>query len=95
MPAAFPPTPTLTQTGGLVKINGGSLASGSGFIESWNLQIAGNTGSYTGTGTSIVIPGGTHTTQDTGTVSTSISTGLTITGTVQVTTSGTTVGLGE
>jgi hypothetical protein len=95
MPNAFPPTPGLTQTGGLVKINGGSLASGSGFIESWNLQIAGNTGSYTGTGTSIVIPGATHTTQDTGTVSTSIVTGTTIAGSVQVSTSGTTVGLGE
>src|SRR5207237_9616299 len=44
MPGAFPPTPTATQVGGLVSINGGALASGSGFIESWNLQLPGNTG---------------------------------------------------
>ena len=75
--------------------NGGALASGSGFIESWNLSIAGNTGSYSGTGTSIVIPGATHTTTDPGTVSISVMTGTTVAGSVQVTTSGTTVGLGE
>src|SRR6185437_6452541 len=45
-PNVFPPTPTLTQTGGLVKVAGGALSAGQGFIECWNLQISGNTGNY-------------------------------------------------
>ena len=94
-PDAFPPDPTLTQTGGLVKVSGGGLSAGQGFIESWNLSLSGNTGTYAGTGTSIVIPGATHTTTDPGTVSISVMTGTTVAGSVQVTTSGTTVGLGE
>jgi hypothetical protein len=95
MPNAFPPTPAVGQTGGLVKINGGALASGSGFIESWNLQIAGNTGSYSGTGTSIVIPGGTHTTTDPSTTQTIIVPGTTDPGTTIATTIGTDIALGE
>jgi Flp pilus assembly protein TadG len=95
MPNAFPPTPTTTQTGGLVQINGGALGSGSGFIESWNLQIAGNTGSYSGTGTSLVIPGATHTTTDPSTTQTIVQTGTTNPGTVVATTIGTDIGLGE
>jgi hypothetical protein len=94
-PDAFPPVPSLTQTGGLVTINGGALTAGNGFIESWLLQIAGNTGSYTGTGSSLVIPGGTHTTTDPATVSTTVIPGTTIPGTVQVTTIGTDYDLDE
>jgi putative Flp pilus-assembly TadE/G-like protein len=60
----LPFPPSLTQTGGLITVGGGALAAGQGFIESWNLKIAGNTGSYRGTGASIVIPGATHTTTD-------------------------------
>jgi hypothetical protein len=95
MPNAFPPTPGLTQTGGLVTINGGALAAGSGFIESWNLSLGGNTGSYSGTGTSIVVPGATHTTTDPSTTQTIIQTGTTNPGTVVATTIGTDIGLGE
>jgi hypothetical protein len=93
MPDAFPPA--VGQTGGLVKINGGALSSGSGFIESWNLQIAGNTGSYTGTGTSIVIPGAIHVTTDPSTTQTIIIPGTTDPGTTIATTIGTDIGLGE
>jgi hypothetical protein len=92
-PDVFPPGPT--QVGGLVKINGGALAAGQGFIESWNLLIAGNTGSYSGTGASIVIPGQTHTTTDPNTTTTVVIPGTTIAGTVQVTTSGTDINLNE
>jgi Flp pilus assembly protein TadG len=60
----LPFPPSLTQTGGLITVAGGALAAGQGFLESWNLQIGGNTGSYQGTGASIVIPGQTHTTTD-------------------------------
>jgi hypothetical protein len=63
-PNVFPPTPTLTQTGGVVKVAGGALSAGQGFIECWNLQISGNTGNYQGTGAGLVLPGGTHTTTD-------------------------------
>jgi putative Flp pilus-assembly TadE/G-like protein len=94
-PDAFPPLPGLTQIGGLVKINGGALSAGQGFIESWNLLIAGNTGSYTGTGASIVIPGQTHTTTDPNTTTTVVIPGTTIAGTVQVTTSGTDINLNQ
>jgi hypothetical protein len=94
-PDAFPPVPGPNQTGGLVSIGGGALSAGEGFIESWNLQIAGNTGSYRGTGTSIVIPGEVHVTTDASTVQTIIQTGYTNTGTVVATTIGTDIGLGE
>ena len=94
-PDAFPPTPGPAQTGGLVTINGGALAAGSGFIESWNLSLGGNTGNYQGTGTSIVIPGATHTTTDPSTTQTIIQTGTTNPGTVVATTIGTDIGLGE
>jgi len=95
MPNAFPPTPGPTQTGGLVTVNGGALAAGSGFIESWNLHLAGNTGSYSGTGTAIIIPGATHTTTDAGTTQTIIVPGTTDPGTTIATTVGTEIGLGE
>jgi Tfp pilus assembly protein PilX len=94
-PDAFPPTPGPTQTGGFVSINGGALTAGSGFIESWTLSMAGNTGSYTGTGTSIVIPGGTHVTTDPATTSTTVYPGTTYPDSVLVSTIGTTIGLGE
>jgi Flp pilus assembly protein TadG len=67
-PDVFPPPPG--ATGGGVNMEGGALAAGSGFIESWSLYIAGNNGSYTGTGFGIVIPGATHTTTDPSTVTT-------------------------
>jgi Flp pilus assembly protein TadG len=92
-PDVFPPGPT--QTGGLVSVGGGALAAGQGFIESWNLKIAGNTGSYSGTGASIVIPGQTHTTTDPDTTTTVVIPGTTIAGTVLVTTSATTLALDE
>lgn len=60
----LPFPPSLTQTGGLITVAGGALGAGQGFIESWNLSISGNTGSYKGTGASIVVPGDTHTTTD-------------------------------
>ena len=92
-PDVFPPS--LTQTGGLVSINGGALSAGNGFFESWLLSIAGNTGSYQGTGASIVIPGQTHTTTDPNTTTTVVIPGTTIAGTVQVTTSGTDINLNQ
>jgi len=90
-PNAFPPVPGVSDTGGTVAIEGGALTAGSGFIESWNLSLKGNTGSYTGTGASIVIPGGTHTTTDPDTVTV-------ITGSppsTQTTTVGTDIGLDQ
>jgi hypothetical protein len=92
-PDVFPPVPGVTQTGGGVAIEGGALTAGSGFIESWNLSLKGNTGNYTGTGTSIVIPGGTHTTTDPAT--TTVITGTVIAPSTQTSTVGTTIGLGE
>jgi Putative Flp pilus-assembly TadE/G-like len=92
-PDVFPPVPTLTQTGGLVSISGGGLSAGQGFIESWNLTIQGNTGTYSGTGASLVIPGGTHTTTDPST--TTVITGTVIAPSTQTSTVGTTIGLGE
>jgi hypothetical protein len=94
-PDAFPPVPGVNQTGGGVAVEGGALTAGSGFIESWNLSLKGNTGSYTGTGASIVIPGGTHTTTDPSTTQTIIQAGTTNPGTILVTTVGTDIGLGE
>jgi Flp pilus assembly protein TadG len=94
-PDVFPPTPGPAQTGGLVSISGGGLSAGQGFIESWNLTIQGNTGSYRGTGTAIVIPGATHTTTDAATTQTIVQTGTTNPGTVVATTIGTDIGLGE
>jgi Flp pilus assembly protein TadG len=86
-PPAFPPGPG----GGLVAISGGGLAAGKGFIESWLLTIDGNTGNYQGTGTSLVIPGQTHTTIDPGTTTTTPDT--IISGTVGTTTIGSTLAL--
>jgi Putative Flp pilus-assembly TadE/G-like len=94
-PDAFPPVPTLTQTGGLVKVSGGGLSAGQGFIESWNLSLSGNTGTYSGTGASIVIPGAIHVTTDAGTTQTIIVPGTTDPGTTIATTIGTDIGLGE
>jgi Flp pilus assembly protein TadG len=94
-PDVFPPIPGPTQTGGLVKVSGGGLSAGQGFIESWNLSISGNTGTYQGTGASLVIPGETHTTTDPNTTTTVVIPGTTIAGTVQVTTSGTDINLNE
>ena len=59
------------------------------------MSLKGNTGSYTGTGASIVIPGGTHTTTDPSTTQTIIQPGTTNPGTILVTTVGTDIGLGE
>jgi Flp pilus assembly protein TadG len=92
-PDIFPPS--LTQIGGLVSISGGGLSAGQGFIESWNLTLQGNTGTYQGTGTSIVIPGATHTTTDPSTVQTIIQPGTTDPGTTVATTIGTDIGLGQ
>jgi hypothetical protein len=91
----FPPGPPVGQTGGTIFVAGGAVSSGSGFFESWNFTIQGNTGSYSGTGTPIVIPGGTHTTTDTSTVQTIIQPGTTDPGTTVATTIGTDIGLGE
>jgi hypothetical protein len=90
-PDVFPPGPT--DTGGTVFIAGGALAAGSGFFQSWMLEIQGNTGSYTGTGVPIPIAGQTHTTTDPDTYST-----VTYPGTPPVTqtvTTGTTIGMDE
>jgi hypothetical protein len=92
-PDAFPPIPTLTQTGGIVKVSGGALSAGQGFIECWNLQISGNTGNYQGTGAGLVLPGGTHTTTDPST--TVIVPGSTGAATTQATTLGTTLDLSQ
>jgi hypothetical protein len=93
-PSTFPPGPT--QNGAFVHIGGGALTAGSGFIEAWNLDIRGNTGSYTGTGVPIIIPGGTHTTTDpTVTIPGTTVFGTTNPGTTQTQTTGTTLGLDE
>jgi putative Flp pilus-assembly TadE/G-like protein len=92
-PDAFPPIPTLTQTGGIVKVAGGALSAGQGFIECWNLQISGNTGNYQGTGAGLVLPGGTHTTTDPST--TIINPGSTGAATTVATTLGTTLDLSQ
>jgi hypothetical protein len=93
LPNAFPPTPTQTQTGGIVKVAGGALAAGRGFIECWNLQLSGNTGTYQGTGSGIVIPGATHTTTDP--PITVIQTGSTGSATTAATTIGTDLNLSQ
>jgi Flp pilus assembly protein TadG len=93
-PLTFPPG--ATQDGGLVHIGGGALTAGSGFIEAWDLDIRGNTGSYTGTGVPIVIPGGTHTTTDPSTtIFGQTHPGTTVPGSTQTVTTGTTYGLDE
>jgi hypothetical protein len=93
-PDDFPPGPS--ETGGTVFIAGGALSAGSGFFESWMLEIQGNTGTYSGTGIPIVIaPGQTHTTTDPSTTQTIIQPGTTNPGTIIVTTVGTDIGLGE
>jgi hypothetical protein len=94
-PDTFPPTLPPAIGGGVVSISGGGLAAGSGFIESWILSLTGNTGSYRGTGASLVIPGETHTTTDPSTTQTIIQPGTTNPGTILVTTIGTDIGLGE
>jgi hypothetical protein len=93
-PDAFPPTPGPTQTGGTVSIEGGALAAGSGFFESWNLSIKGNTGSYAGTGP-FIIPGAIHVTTDPDTVSTTTYPGTTIPGITQTITTDTNFDLDE
>jgi hypothetical protein len=93
-PDDFPPAPT--ETGGTVFIAGGALAAGSGFFESWMLELQGNTGSYNGTGVPIaIVPGQTHTTTDPSTTQTIIIPGTTDPGTTIATTVGTDIGLGE
>jgi hypothetical protein len=92
-PDIFPPASG--QIGGLVSISGGGLAAGTGFIESWNLSMNGNTGTYSGTGTSIVVPGQTHTTTDPNTVTTIVFPDSTTPSTVLVTTLGTTINLNQ
>jgi hypothetical protein len=94
-PNAFPPTPTLTQTGGVVKVAGGALSAGQGFIECWNLQISGNTGNYQGTGAGLVLPGGTHTTTDPDQTQTIVIPGTTDPGTTIATTIGTDIDLSQ
>jgi Flp pilus assembly protein TadG len=90
-PDVFPPPPG--GTGGGVNMEGGALAAGSGFIESWNLYVAGNNGSYTGTGFGIVIPGATHTVTDP--PQTIIVPGSTGNATTVATTLGTTLNLSQ
>jgi Flp pilus assembly protein TadG len=92
-PDIFPPIPT--QTGGIIKVSGGALSAGQGFLESWNLSITGNTGTYKGTGASLVIPGQTTVTTDPDSTTTQVFTGTTYPGSVQVTTSGTDINLHE
>jgi hypothetical protein len=95
-PDVFPPTPGATQTGATVFIAGGALTAGKGFIEAWQLNIQGNTGSYQGTGAPIIIPGGTHTTTDpTVTIPGTTIFGTTVAGSTQTQTTGTTLGLDE
>jgi hypothetical protein len=94
-PFNFLPTLPPQTGGGIVAISGAGLVAGSGFIESWKLSLTGNTGSYSGTGAPIVIPGATHTTTDTSTVQTIIQPGTTDSGTTVATTIGTDIGLGE
>jgi hypothetical protein len=94
-PDAFPPIPTLTQTGGIVKVAGGALSAGQGFIETWNLQISGNTGNYQGTGAGLVLPGGTHTTTDPDQTQTIVIPGTTDPGTTIATTIGTDIDLSQ
>jgi hypothetical protein len=93
-PDAFPPTPGATQTGGTVAIEGGALSAGSGFFESWNLSIKGNTGSYAGTGP-FIIPGAIHVTTDPDVTITNIRTGTTNPGSTQTNTTGTNFDLDE
>jgi len=90
-----PPLPTLTQTGGIVKVAGGALSAGQGFIECWNLQISGNTGNYQGTGAGLVLPGGTHTTTDPTQTQTVVLPGHTNPGTTIATTIGTDIDLSQ
>jgi Flp pilus assembly protein TadG len=92
-PDTFPPALPPQIGGGLIAIQGGGLASGRGFLESWLLSISGNTGNYAGTGASIVIPGGTLTTTDPDTTTTTPDT--VVSGTVGVTTIGTNLDLNE
>jgi hypothetical protein len=93
-PDAFPPTPGTTQNGGTVAIEGGALSAGSGFFESWNISIKGNTGSYAGTGP-FIIPGAIHVTTDPETVSTTTYPGTTIPGSTQTITTDTNFDLDE
>jgi hypothetical protein len=93
-PDVFPPS--TTQTGATVFIAGGALSAGKGFIESWQLTIQGNTGSYTGNGVPIVIPGATHTTTDPNiTITGTTRAGTTDPGLTNTFTTGTTIGLDE
>jgi hypothetical protein len=93
-PDVFPPS--LTDIGALVAISGGGLSAGKGFIESWLLTLQGNTGTYRGTGTPIIIPGGIHVTTDPDvTIPGTTVFGTTVDGSTQTQTTGTTLGLDE
>jgi hypothetical protein len=51
LPNTFPPSlEPEPQGGGTVWVAGGAASAGSGFIESWQLKIEGNGGTYNGTG---------------------------------------------
>ena len=80
---------------GIVKVAGGALSAGQGFIECWNLQISGNTGNYQGTGAGLVLPGGTHTTTDPTQTQTVVLPGHTNPGTTIATTIGTDIDLSQ
>jgi hypothetical protein len=93
-PGIFPPS--LTQTGAAVFVAGGGLSAGKGFIESWQLSMQGNTGTYQGTGTPVNIPGATHTTTDPDqTITGQTHPGTTVAGSTTTITTGTTIGLDE
>jgi hypothetical protein len=98
----FPPS--LAQTGGTVFIAGGAVQAGSGFFETWNLVIEGNTGSYTGNGPAIggvpstvttTTPGSTTMNTTPGPTSTVVIPGSTTTVTTPGTITGFSSGLDE
>jgi hypothetical protein len=93
-PGIFPPS--LIQTGAAVFVAGGGLSAGKGFIESWQLSMQGNTGTYQGTGTPVNIPGGTHTTTDPDqTITGQTHPGTTVAGSTTTVITGKTIGLDE
>jgi hypothetical protein len=71
------------------------VSAGTGFFESWNFTIQGNTGSYKGTGAGIVLAGGTHTTTDPDQTETIVIPGTTDPGTTIATTIGTDIDLSQ
>jgi hypothetical protein len=84
LPNTFPPT--VNQGGGTVYMAGGGAAAGRGFVESWQLVIEGNSGTYQGNGP--VGGGGTTTITNTtpGPETTVTITGTTNSGTTFTTT---------